>query len=350
VAVVGDAQDVADFRRSRLAAKGKVAENVDFVMEYDFAFPGRPSFMDVYLDVDEVAPVGRVRVGQMRAPFGLEAMSSIREVAFLERSLFQAMLPFRQVGVNWYGTTADDRMTWSWAGYRFPTDVFADVAGDKGYGTSVRGTTLVYDDSDRARTVHVGASYSYNEPSTNFVRLRTAPEVGFNQLDFRSTEFPVPFFVDTGVLPTESYQLAGLELAGTRGPWWFQSEWLHTTADTLDFGNADFHGGYAQIAYCLTGETHAYNKQAGAYGRIIPHKNAGKCGIGAWELAGRWSYLDLTDNGVVGGEIEDLTAGINWYFNRFTKFQINYIHSTLDRPAGTESETNVFARRAQLDF
>ncbi|TWT46685.1 hypothetical protein Pla111_17860 [Botrimarina hoheduenensis] len=63
IGAVGDAQDVADFRRARLAAKGKVAENVDYMMEYDFAFPGRPSFMDVYVDLADVSRFGHLRIG-----------------------------------------------------------------------------------------------------------------------------------------------------------------------------------------------------------------------------------------------------------------------------------------------
>lgn len=41
---VGDIQDGADFRRARLAAVGKVADNVGYNVEFDFGFPGRPSF------------------------------------------------------------------------------------------------------------------------------------------------------------------------------------------------------------------------------------------------------------------------------------------------------------------
>ncbi len=38
-------------------------------------------------------------------------------------------------------------------------------------------------------------------------------------------------------------------------------------------------------------------------------------GIGAWELAGRWSSVDLTDGTVDGGEMDILSAGINWWLS-----------------------------------
>ncbi|TWT98110.1 Porin P precursor [Botrimarina colliarenosi] len=349
-AVVGDAQDLADFRRARLAAKGAAAENVTYLMEYDFAFPGRPSFMDVWVDFADLADVGNLRVGQFRQPFGMDALTSVREMMFLERSLPFALVPFRQIGASLYDTAYDERMTWAIAGYRFPTDVFGNASGDSGYGMSTRETVLLYD-GGCGRTVHVGAGYTYNEPSTNAARIRTGPEVGATQLDFsNATNFPVPFFVDSGAIAADSYQVYNLELAGSRGAWLFQSEYFGAKVDPIAGGGVNFDGAYAQVAYALTGENHAYSKAQGVYTRIVPHKNYGDCGLGAFEVAGRWSYLDLDDGAVNGGTITDYTLGLNWYLNRYTKFQFNYIHANLDRPTAVSSDADVFAMRAQLDF
>ena len=347
-AVVGDAQDVADFRRARLAAKGRVAENVDYFMEYDFAFPGRPSFMDVYLDLADVSPWGRLRIGQWRQPLGMDAQTSVKELVFLERALPFALVPFRQIGLGLYDTALEENATWAVSAYRFPSDVFGDVAGDSGYGVSTRETVLLYA-RDNA-TVHVGAGYAYNRPSTAAVRLRSPPEVGFNQLDFRTTDFPVPFFIDTGAIPADAYQVFNAELAGSRGPWLLQSEFYAAAIDQSAGGSATVLGGYAQASYVLTGESRAYNKAAGAYARVVPESDYGPCGHGAWEVAARWSRLDLRDGPLDGGVLDDLTIGLNWYLNRHTKFQFNYIRAFLDRPAGVETDADVFAARAQVDF
>ena len=44
-------------------------------------------------------------------------------------------------------------------------------------------------------------------------------------------------------------------------------------------------------------------------------------GIGAWELAGRWSYIDTngTAGSGPGGQLNDLTVGVNWYLNQLHK-------------------------------
>jgi hypothetical protein len=58
IAAVGDIQDGADFRRARLAAVGNVIDNVAYMIEFDFAFPGRPTFMDQARTNDARASTG----------------------------------------------------------------------------------------------------------------------------------------------------------------------------------------------------------------------------------------------------------------------------------------------------
>ena len=43
-------------------------------------------------------------------------------------------------------------------------------------------------------------------------------------------------------------------------------------------------------------------------------------------------------------------SGLNWYWNKNTKMQFNWIHSQLDDAAIGGSDADTFAVRAQLDF
>src|SRR5439155_3862095 len=43
-------QNGADFRRARVAARAALANNVNAFMQFDFAFPGRPTFTDVWVE------------------------------------------------------------------------------------------------------------------------------------------------------------------------------------------------------------------------------------------------------------------------------------------------------------
>ncbi len=349
-AVVGDAQDVAGFRRSRIGALGNLAENVSYKMEYDFGFPGRPNFTDVWFDVAELPAVGHFRVGQWKQPFSMEPATSFRELMFMERSLASALVPFRQIGAGVYDTLLDEAATYAISGYRFQTDAFGNVAGDEGYGMSTRETMLLWS-NDCGDTLHLGGSYTYNEPATDTLRIRATPEVGFTQLDFNNTSsFPIPFFVDSGVLPVDNYQVVGAELAGGVGSLLYQSEIMGALVNKQGSPFLQLPAGYAQVGYVLTGERRPYNPKAAAYTRVVPTIPFGKGGPGAIEVAGRYSVLDLNDANVAGGRIQDLALGLNWYLNKFTRFEFNYIHPILDRPIGNRTEADVFGTRAQFDF
>ena len=64
---------------------------------------------------------------------------------------------------------------------------------------------------------------------------------------------------------------------------------------------------------------------------------------GAWEVAARVSYVDLTSNyissipllsqpaGINGGKQTSFVAGLNWYPNTYMRFELNYIHTDFDK-------------------
>ena len=73
-------------------------------------------------------------------------------------------------------------------------------------------------------------------------------------------------------------------------------------------------------------------------------------GKGAWELAARWSYLELNDKNIEGGRPSDVTIGVNWYYNNRMRFMANYVRGLLDDPVDRESVAEVFQFRLQLGF
>lgn len=356
-AQVGDVPDGADFRRARLAATGDVWENVGYMIEMDFAAPGRPSFMDVYADFrDMLAIPATVRVGQWRMPFGMTSMTSVRELEFLERPLPFAFVPFRQIGIGLLDSVADDNVTWAVSGFRYPTDVFGGNVGDSGgYSLATRETIVLGGESDDDPLLHLGGDYSYLNSSFDTFRVLNQPEVFVNEVPGPVVPvgafLNVPAFVDTGLLNAEQANLFGAELGGRAGSFWTQAELYSMVIDRTSRANPTFWGAYAQVGYILTGEVRPYSRANGVFTRIKPNSPVKKGGgLGAWEIAGRWSVIDLNDAGIDGGKLTDLTAGLNWYLNDRTKFQFNYIHAYLDRRPTGDSNANILAARAQIDF
>ncbi len=355
IAADGDIQDGADFRRARLAATGQAWDNVSYMLEMDFAFPGRPSFMDVWLDIDDVLGSSNLRVGQFRQPFGMDGLTSVREMTFLERALPFAFLPFRQIGAMLYGNRKDELATWAIAGFRYPTDTFGGNVGDNGgYGMATRLTGLLVNRGDGKGLVHLGGGYSFIDPANDQFQYRNQPEVAVGETGGgvpAGAIANVPAFVDTGAFAADNANLFNAELTLAYGSFYAQSEASYAVVTQPAGPTLTLPGAYAHAGYFLTGETRKYNGKNGVFGRVTPDRSVGnEGGIGAWEIAGRWSYLDLNDENIQGGRLNDLTAGLNWYLNPYTKFQFNYIHAMLDHPTYGESDADIFAMRAQLDF
>ena len=109
--------------------------------------------------------------------------------------------------------------------------------------------------------------------------------------------------VATGdITNVDSYTNIGVEVAIVKGPWSIQGEYIYTNVNRGDT-NSDpqFHGFYTYLSWLITGESRPYSAINGEFGRIKPKNNFGKGGSGAWEVAVRYSGLDLDDRGVNGG-------------------------------------------------
>ena len=158
-------------------------------------------------------------------------------------------------------------------------------------------------------------------------------------------------FVNTGPLAAETLQLFNAEAAIGLGPWAIQSEARWARVEQADGQTLTFPGAYVQVRWVLTGEDVPYNKKQAVFTRVIPNSNFDRTGgIGAWELLGRISHLNLNDGPVSGRRLTDFTLGCNWYWNRYAKLQFNWINSQLNDADLGDSDANAFAFRAQIDF
>jgi phosphate-selective porin OprO/OprP len=107
------------------------------------------------------------------------------------------------------------------------------------------------------------------------------------------------------------------------------------------------------MSWFMTGESRNYKADKGIFDILVPQKpfSLTTGGLGAWELAVRYSEIDLNDDGVSGGRERDVTAGLNWYPNPYIRFMANYIH-VLEFDGGPHDEENldIFQVRAQVAY
>jgi phosphate-selective porin OprO/OprP len=160
--------------------------------------------------------------------------------------------------------------------------------------------------------------------------------------------------VNTGTLGTLANPVTGgyvldFETAATYGPLFWQGEYYRYQVDRRGLANANFEGGYGQVSWTLTGESHAYNPQAASYFRIIPKHpfSLARGEWGAWEIAARASYVDLNSNfisgtalsaypaAVDGGLQRSYSLGVNWYPNDLVRFLLDYNRLDYDKANGS---------------
>ncbi len=353
---LGDINDGLGFRRARLAAKGNVTKDTSYIIEYDIA-QTQARFVDVWMQLNETR-LGNIRIGRFRQPFGMSELTSARNLPFLERGLTFSLRIFRQTGVMLFDTSDDERVTWAVAGYRYISDNFGNVYSDSGgYGFSSRFTRIVAD-WGCDRMLHVGVDYSFDTPGRGILQFVNTNELFLGQNPILGpgglTPLPlvgVPLYVNSGPIAADSSNTFNLESALAWGRFAFQSEARLSSVNRTGGGTASFPGAYAQVRYMLTGETIPYSKKNAVFGRIVPHSPFTRTeGAGAWEILGRVSHIDLNDSGNNGRRLTNFTVGCNWYLNEYTKFQFNWIHSSLDDETYGGSISDAFAVRAQLDF
>jgi phosphate-selective porin OprO/OprP len=65
----------------------------------------------------------------------------------------------------------------------------------------------------------------------------------------------------------------------------------------------------------------------------------------------RVSYLDLNDKAIQGGQVFDITAGLNWFLNPNAKVQFNYVAEYRSNTPGVpDGWINCLGMRVAFDF
>ncbi len=362
-AVVGDIQDGTGFRRARLGVAGNVTERGSYLMEFDLA-QGQPRFVDVWGQINQT-PLGNLRIGRFRQPFGMSELSSVRDLPLLERPTSIALAPFRQTGIMLSDTALEETFTWAVSGFRTLSDNYGNVYGDStGLGVAER-VTFLYRDRGDCDLMHFGFAHSYMDPGRNQLLYASQPEIFVGQqpnlgpggLAVLPIE-NVPPFANSGVFNVDHANLVNFEVARSWGTSVLQAEnrWSRVALPTGD--TATVQAGYVTLRHMWTGEVIPYNRSGGVFGRIKPDRPldiaAGQWG--AWESVARWSTLNL--NPLFGlpevtgptGRLDTATLGLNWYWWDNAKSQFEWINADLNRPVAGTSISNTFAARVQFDF
>lgn len=320
-----------EFRRARLFAQGDLDENWGYKLQYDFTSSGSNGIQDAYLDYKPM----KIRIGHAKEPFSLQNMTSSKYITFMERGLPHVFAEGRNIGIQ----TSRNGDNWMIAGGIFGDGRDGSSGGEnnEGWGLAARATIApIHADGE---ILHLGTSLSYrNVGGDHTLRFQERPEA---------------HITDTRIVDTTSFDANDLirgvlEAAYINGPFHVQGEYYLTEIDRQMSANEDlsFSGYYVEAGLFLTDDTLNYKASKGAYSKVTPSGDNG-----AWQVAARFSSLDLSDEDIDGGEADSFTLGLNWFATPNVRFSANYI-SILDVDGGPTDgdEPDAFTFRTQVEF
>jgi len=344
---VGSMEDGTEFRRARLFTEG-VLYDIGYKFQIDFA--GEPSIEDMYLAFPSPVPNANVKVGKFKEDISLVELTSSKYITFMARPMLTEFTGGRDLGVRLGGDAVGGDLNYGIGLYRDKTDdALGTSQGDGNYKGAGRVAYVPWRTDEKRKLIHVGASGSIASLDSGLSPADQPQEAHEPEVHL------APDFVDTGPIDAKRTTRLGLESALVYNAFSVQAEYLQKKY-SRDTGGSDptFGSWYIFGSYFLTGEHRPYD--GGNFGRVAPHENvrAGdNGGPGAVEIAARYSTMDLTDSGIVGGEVETVTLGVNWYLNPSVRVMANYVLAAVDDAAGTagvDGEGHFFTTRVQLDF
>ncbi|MGC8492961.1 MAG: OprO/OprP family phosphate-selective porin [Syntrophobacteraceae bacterium] len=358
-------------RRARIEVDGTLYHDFTYMAMLDFSNgAGYPLTQDLWLTYVGCPQYANVRVGHMKMPFSLEELTSDQWLDFTERSLANSFVTENghdySTGVMLFDTEFNQRMTWAFGGYIQQTDngsgkFFGDYTNTN---IAARITALPLYEDDGCELLHLGLSYMHR------FRSRNVPATAATYPDLIFTDFP-EFHLDPSMVAAkmiaDGADIIDPEFAFVYGPFSVQGEYMDafvtdasTTSAKTTISSPNFGGYYVAAYYFLTGEHRIYNKGAGVFDRpkLNCNFNPWEGTWGAWELAARYSSLDLTDKTISGGRETNWTGSLIWYLNPNVRMLFDYIHAHVDGVSTSTAyngylqngDANIFDSRIQFSF
>jgi phosphate-selective porin OprO and OprP len=347
VSQVGALPNAQEFRVSRLELLGQFTAPFPWSFDVNGNYNGLDqnngqTGWTIY-DLNVSVPLGRVAtvtVGEQEAGVGMERLSHGEDLSFMERStMSEAFKKSHELGVRFTGTAAGGRMTWSagWFNNWLTDDLSFSESGNAYAG---RVTGLAVDEEGGRRLLHLGVSADYAEAQGGSVRARSRPEV-----------HQAPDFVDTGTFDAAHTTGVGFELAAVDGPFALTAEYSFADVAIGGAGNPRFAGWYAAASWVVTGEARPYERTKGYFGRIVPDApfSFSRGGAGAFEIAARYSWIDLSSESIQGGKFDRWSGAVSWYPTRWGRLEFDYGYGRLQR-AGTTGLTRFYQLRLQIEI
>ena len=291
------------------------------VKDFDDDLDDRYTLYDAVIGIPTWGDYGRVQIGKMKEPISMELSMGLVFEQIMERPMhIEALFPSRNVGIAFSDMNFDGRLSWKVGIFNDWLEEEHLSFSDSNQQLIGRVSTVAYENIDEERLLHLGVGYRYEDVREEGIRYETGPEQWF-----------VDPWIDTGTFKADSTTTVNLEMDYLDGPLWLASEYTSTLVDSAEYGNPTFRGYHVTANYFFTGEHRGYNKQRGTVRRSTPILDFPDGGLGALEVSGRYSSLDLSDGAIDGGEMQIASLALIWHPRRDTQFQVQWSRAHLKR-------------------
>ena len=133
-----------------------------------------------------------------------------------------------------------------------------------------------------------------------------------------------------------------VEVIGIYRKWYLEGHYLMVHVNRAGVPNYNGQGGYVQGGYMILGEKQNYNPITGMVANPVPK---------SLEILCRYNRTNLNDAGITGGKLSDISAGMNYFINKYIVARLNYVHvmTSHDAPGGTD-DFDLIQGRIQFSF
>lgn len=368
-----------NFRRAAIGFQGKLFDDWSYLFNYDFGgSSGNESqgrIQSVYLQYDGLKPFA-IRAGAYSPPASLEDSTSPTNTLFMERNA-PADAARAIAGADGRDSIsllyADKSL---FAALSYTGGKVADKSTFAGEQNALVGriSDVVYGDEDWKFLLGVNGTYVMNPPYTNVGGPGGTHNITISAVPELTVDDTATKLISTGAINAQHVTQWGVESAAQWRSLYGQAGYFAYQIDRADgLSNPNFDGWYLQGSWVMTGERRGYSTANGAFTAPKPSDlfSLSGGGIGAWEVALRYSDLDLNyhegsagiaaaADAVRGGQQHIWTMGLNWYPNDLLRFTLNLEHIDVDRlgttgsPVVTNADVgqslNAIALRTQFGF
>ncbi len=307
------------FRRARVGIRLEdKSRRWLFVAEHDLA-DQTPA--DAYLQWNP-DPGHSLRVGQFKQPFLLEDAISDKQTAMLESSFLGAFAISRRIGAEYAYYFKSGTLNAAAYGQRL------DGTRDSP-GIALRGTRVLHSDSNT--TVHVGISLANESPDNHSVSFKASSGSAMSGPSAASTG---------GIGDVDRLDRAGLDGLWIHNAWSVQGELAQVSVRR---DGADFSGraNSVQATWSPSGDGRIYKRGVATAPSPKGHVS--------WELALRWSSIDLDDGAIQGGVAESYGLAATCYLHPNARLIANALWLDVNR-RGISDTPFVAGLRLQLTY